>query len=307
MDSIEMEDEVNQIGLDGSTTVATESRATGPDLVNDASDCVEHTAHTCLQTQLTQLVNSHVEHGQAPLDADRLFSPPQTGPDDGSSSLPAQDTPSTSLNQPSETVAAIAKVVHTKPLPKPSLLSRFRWRWESMVVVINLGYIVALVALRIKLHDKPFATWKVPLEPNTVASILTTIAKTTCLYNVAQILSQYKWKYVKRTKPLLDLDAIDQGSRLGPFSAVRMALKTRFSFVTTLATIIIVTSLIFEMTVQQAFTTRLKRVPVRLDHQLGRREVAQNVTIDSLPASLGVAHDYISSSCSDPSMFPHAL
>ena len=129
MDSIEMEDEVNQIGLDGSTTVATESRATGPDLVNDASDCVEHTAHTCLQTQLTQLVNSHVEHGQAPLDADRLFSPPQTGPDDGSSSLPAQDTPSTSLNQPSETVAAIAKVVHTKPLPKPSLLSRFRWRW----------------------------------------------------------------------------------------------------------------------------------------------------------------------------------
>jgi len=218
---------------------------------------------------------------------------------------PADSLLAASSKKQEEANRDMEEATSSKPLRKPSFWSRFRWGWESIAVLVDIAYIGALIGIYMTYHDKPLANWKSKLEPNTVAAILTTIAKFTCLYIVAEVVSQFKWIQARKAGPIRHLDTFDQGSRLNPFSAIKMAVQTRFTFVGTLSAVIIVASLAFEMTVQQAFNTNLKSVPATPILPLGVAQVPQNVTLNSLQASLGVAHHYKSSSCSDPSTCIH--
>ncbi|KAI0409817.1 hypothetical protein F4802DRAFT_603980 [Xylaria palmicola] len=82
------------------------------------------------------------------------------------------------------------------------------WWWEILALVICIGATVGLVQ------------WLLPIQPNSVISILTTVSKTAMLVPAASCLSQLKWHHFsRRPQRLTDLQLFDSASR-GPWGSV---------------------------------------------------------------------------------------
>ncbi|KAJ6164232.1 hypothetical protein N7470_002904 [Penicillium chermesinum] len=95
------------------------------------------------------------------------------------------------------------------------------WLWEIGAVLLSIICLALLVAFLAKIHGTPYASWQYTVSPNTIVSVIITIAKASFLVAVSACLSQLKWNQYRgaTSKPLYSMQAVDQASR-GPWGSL---------------------------------------------------------------------------------------
>lgn len=191
-----------------------------------------------------------------------------------------------------------SNAVVSPPKPPDSAVSRiwqWTWWWELGAILLSIACLAAMLVILGIVNDKPLSKWGAEMQPNTIVSILATAAKTSALFGLAEAVSQYKWMYFEDVHPLHHLQLYDGATR-GPLSALALLARGRLTVVGSVAALIFAAALAFEPTAQATLVTRLD-ITVLSE---GSSQQPQNGTLESLGASVGVAHNYTSASCLQP-------
>lgn len=170
----------------------------------------------------------------------------------GTSSL--SDKPSYSVVQQQE--ASSEESINTLTSPPPARqhhsLIHFGWWWEIGGIFFAILSTVAIIIILAKIDDQPISSWPYSIQPGTLVSIFSTIAKSALLVPVAVCISQLKWTYFEQPRELSHMQVFDDASR-GPMGAVVLLWKTRgvawLAGVGALVTVLVMT---FEPFSQQA-------------------------------------------------------
>ncbi|KAF2826461.1 hypothetical protein CC86DRAFT_467157 [Ophiobolus disseminans] len=104
--------------------------------------------------------------------------------------------------------------------------TRFGWWWEFGAVLVAIASTAAIVAVLLKVDDKPLTSWPWAIQPASLVAVFSTIAKAALLVPVAVCLSQLKWTYFEEPRELEHMQAFDDASR-GPWGAVVFLWKTK--------------------------------------------------------------------------------
>jgi hypothetical protein len=154
------------------------------------------------------------------------------------------------------------------------------WWWELGGLVLCLISMALLLAMLGRIDQLAFEKWDLPIQPNSLISVFTTVMKTSLMVPVVTCISQLKWRhYLRGSHPLNHLELYEEASR-GPWGSLVMLwlLKCKPVLASLLA-IVTVASLAFEPTAQQILEIHSRRAPLT------------NVT-----AEIGVAREYDSRS-----------
>ncbi|KAF2651891.1 hypothetical protein K491DRAFT_719390 [Lophiostoma macrostomum CBS 122681] len=102
------------------------------------------------------------------------------------------------------------------------------WWWEIGAVIVALICTSLTVAILFYMNGKSLAAWKLPIQPNSLVSVFSSIAKSALLVPVAECLGQLKWTYLdtSESRSLSQVQAFDDASR-GPWGAMTLFWKTR--------------------------------------------------------------------------------
>jgi len=100
------------------------------------------------------------------------------------------------------------------------------WWAEAVYCILVVASLLAIVATVYPYDGHPMPQWPYRLSINTLIAIFTTILKATMLIITAEGLSQLKWVWFSRPRPLQDLTRYDMASR-GPWGALRLLWTLR--------------------------------------------------------------------------------
>jgi len=96
------------------------------------------------------------------------------------------------------------------------------WWWETASISLSTICMALLFFMLIKIQNTPLQAWRLPIQPNSLISILTTVGRTSMMVSVASCLSHLKWShYLRRADRLDGLQLFDGASR-GPWGAAEM-------------------------------------------------------------------------------------
>ncbi|KAH8200981.1 hypothetical protein TruAng_004840 [Truncatella angustata] len=99
------------------------------------------------------------------------------------------------------------------------------WWWEILAMVLCIGCMVALIVMLCRIDNTPLADWRLPIQPNTVIAVLTTLAKANLLVSLAACTSQLKWRHFElNERKLVDIQTFDDASR-GPWGSIMLLAK----------------------------------------------------------------------------------
>ena len=103
------------------------------------------------------------------------------------------------------------------------------WIYELCAMVISIVFMAAIViVLSIKIDGKLLSSWTLPLAPNTVIAIFSTLSRSAILLVIAACISQLKWiHFGRRSHRVMDLQIFDDASR-GPLGALSLILRIRW-------------------------------------------------------------------------------
>ncbi|KAI9157919.1 hypothetical protein HJFPF1_05904 [Paramyrothecium foliicola] len=161
----------------------------------------------------------------------------------------------------------------------PRVLASWTWGFEVLSLVFGAACVAAMIVILGYMDGRALRAWRMPIEPNSLVAVFTTLAKTALMIPVASAISQMKWLWFERPRRLADLAAFDAASR-GPWGAAELVVRTRGrAWVAAVASAVIVAALAFEPTAQQVISIEL------------REAVSGNAT-----AVLGVATNWTSAS-----------
>ncbi|GAW17468.1 hypothetical protein ANO14919_069250 [Xylariales sp. No.14919] len=153
------------------------------------------------------------------------------------------------------------------------------WWWEIGAAVLSITSLVLLFVLLSQSDGRRLQSWYLPIQPNSLIAVLTTVAKTSMMVPVASCLSQLKWRhFISQPRPLDQFQVMDDASRgpWGSFVLLIKGLKIRTFLPLSLAFVTVV-GLGFEPSAQQI-----------LDFP-ERTSVLANVS-----AEVGIATEYLS-------------
>ncbi|PSN72217.1 hypothetical protein BS50DRAFT_617516 [Corynespora cassiicola Philippines] len=100
-------------------------------------------------------------------------------------------------------------------------LSHRTWVIEAIAMIASVGCLSGIVAILATMHNCRLSDWGAPFSVTAAVSALITASKSTLLLVVASCISQRKWKYFRKPRPLLDFDTFDGASR-GPLGALEL-------------------------------------------------------------------------------------
>lgn len=102
------------------------------------------------------------------------------------------------------------------------------WTLELASSVLSIGSTIAIVAILAQFDNKPLDSWRLSIQPNTVVSVLSTVAKSSLFLAVAECISQQKWLYYHspRLRSFGKFDLFDQASR-GPYGAIQLLFSIK--------------------------------------------------------------------------------
>lgn len=87
---------------------------------------------------------------------------------------------------------------------------------------------VALLIMLTNIDNIPLPHWWLPIQPNSLIAVLTTVAKSSMLVSVASCISQLKWNHFSRySRKLVDLETFDEASR-GPWGSATLIWSLNF-------------------------------------------------------------------------------
>ncbi|KAK3990868.1 hypothetical protein QBC44DRAFT_380210 [Cladorrhinum sp. PSN332] len=107
------------------------------------------------------------------------------------------------------------------------------WWWEIGAVSVTIVSMVLVIVILIKADGLALDAWPLPIQPNSLIAICTTIGKSSMMVAVAACLGQLKWRHFdKGSRPLHDIKIFDE-AMLGVEPSAQQVLK----FDTRMATI----------------------------------------------------------------------
>lgn len=155
--------------------------------------------------------------------------------------------------------------VHSRSFPNRRPRSHWWW-WEIAAVVFSIACMAAAVVLLANINDTRLSTWSFYFQPNTVISILTTLAKSAMLFSVSPCLSQLKWRHFQTRPagtPLNHLEDFEDASR-GPLGSLLMLGNHRLAaLIPSVLALITVASLAIDPMAQQVLKFPGKDFPLQ--------------------------------------------
>jgi hypothetical protein len=106
--------------------------------------------------------------------------------------------------------------------------SHFGWWWEVYATLLAVASTAAIIAVLISVNAKPLEWWPLPIQPNSLVAVFSTIAKSALLIPVAECLSQLKWHYFEKPRALSQMQVFDDASR-GPWGALKLLWTTKLA------------------------------------------------------------------------------
>lgn len=140
------------------------------------------------------------------------------------------------------------------------------WWWlEIAAVAISIACMMAAITVLANFNNTRLSDWSLSLQPNTIISILVTVAKSAMLFSVSTCLSQLKWRHFQARpagRPLGHLQDFDEASR-GPLGSLIFLKNHRLAAFTpfTLA-LITVASLAIDPMAQEVLKYPTKESPL---------------------------------------------
>jgi hypothetical protein len=108
-----------------------------------------------------------------------------------------------------------------------------------------------IVAILCSMDGKPMRLWTLPIQPNSLVAVFSTITKSALLVPIAESIGQLKWDYFSKPRAVQHMQTFDQASR-GPWGALVFLWKTRgTAILATFGSLITVLMLAFEPFTQQ--------------------------------------------------------
>jgi hypothetical protein len=143
-----------------------------------------------------------------------------------------------------------------------SHLRRIGWWWEAGGVILSLVCTCFIVAILYHANNKPQKQWAIPIKPNSLVAVFSTVAKSALLIPVTECLSQLKWLYLREPRTLSQFQAFDDASR-GPWGAALLLWKTRSTAkLANVGAIIVIISLAYEPFTQQMLEFHTQYTPL---------------------------------------------
>ncbi|KAK7973418.1 hypothetical protein PG988_007552 [Apiospora saccharicola] len=166
---------------------------------------------------------------------------------------------------------------HTAEGKKPT---SWWWWWEILATILSIACMGALIVILTKIDNIPLPHWWLPIQPNSLIAVLTTVAKSSMLVSVASCISQLKWGHFSlHPRKLVDLETFDDASR-GPWGSATLIWSLSFRIpviVTSGLALTTIVSLGIDPCAQQVLTFPTQTAPL------------DNVTVE-----IGVADQYFS-------------
>ena len=102
------------------------------------------------------------------------------------------------------------------------------WKLETIAVALAVGFLAAIFITLSHFNGKDVPNWPVSLNLNSLVAIYATILRALLLFAMAEVLSQEKWYWFRRPRPLRNLDDFDLASRgaLGSLKVIAVAFST---------------------------------------------------------------------------------
>ena len=165
-------------------------------------------------------------------------------------------------NQPVHQAPAISKTRSTKRTKRlacglsarfgtPKLAVFNAWRFEILSCLL---FVLSLVAIFVTIYShqgRPLPQWPYSISINSLVAIYVVILKAAMLFVAAEGLSQLKWSWFKRSRPLEDLTRYDMASR-GAWGAVRLLWTLRGrDLVASIGAVVTIAALVIDPFAQQ--------------------------------------------------------
>ena len=112
------------------------------------------------------------------------------------------------------------------------------------------------------LNNKAVETWKLPITPNSLIAVFTTVGKSAMVVPITSCISQLKWYHYRTPRELNHLQLFDDASR-GPWGSVVLLwnFKTK-AFLAWGFAIVTIAALGIEASAQQILDTSVRIVPL---------------------------------------------
>jgi hypothetical protein len=104
--------------------------------------------------------------------------------------------------------------------------ARLGWWWETGAVFVSLVCMSLIVAVLFRMDGRPLRTWTLPIQPNSLVAIFSTLTKSALLVPIAESIGQLKWDYFERPRNIQHFQDFDEASR-GPWGAFVFLWKTK--------------------------------------------------------------------------------
>jgi hypothetical protein len=193
-----------------------------------------------------------------------------------------------------------------RPAPKPksqrrTAIDRIKelgWWWELGAVLVSFICMALIVTILFIMDGKPLRDWKLPIQPNSLVAIFSTVAKSALLVPVAESVGQLKWDHFHdRPRTVRHMQTFDEASR-GPWGALTLLYRMRgHSVLAGFASAITVLMLAFEPFTQQIIQVHSQQAPVYNTIGIGGHAFRTD-TFQPLPNATelpqGEKHPYIS-------------
>jgi hypothetical protein len=158
-----------------------------------------------------------------------------------------------------------------RPAPKPKprrrttvdRIKELGWWWELGAVFVSFICMALIITILFIMDGKPLRDWKLPIQPNSLVAIFSTVAKSALLVPVAESVGQLKWDYFHdRPRTVRHMQIFDEASR-GPWGALTLLYRTRGrSVLAGYAAAITVLMLAFEPFTQQIIKVHSQQAPM---------------------------------------------
>ena len=100
------------------------------------------------------------------------------------------------------------------------------WIWEILCWLLALGCIAAIVGLLYSSDGQPLPSWRYGITLNAIVSLLATVVVFSLVVPVSSSLGQLKWLRMRRARPLVDFELIEDAGR-GPSGSLVLLLHGR--------------------------------------------------------------------------------
>ncbi|PPJ52611.1 hypothetical protein CBER1_10676 [Cercospora berteroae] len=138
---------------------------------------------------------------------------------------------------------------------------RIPWAIELSACVFSVACMASVVLVLVLENGKSIDNWKLAIPVNAVVSFLATMAKSSFLLTLTEIISQLKWGHFRRsTQPLEDFELFDSASR-GPLGSLLILRKHKDAVRASCAAFLVLAALLVDPFVQLSIRFPSKPFP----------------------------------------------